>query len=74
MKDWKIEKKLFKFLEELDKVVVNCGGRIYLAKDARVNKKVFESGYPEVNKFRILREKHSLEKKFNSLQSRRLEI
>jgi decaprenylphospho-beta-D-ribofuranose 2-oxidase len=72
--DFKIEKKLFKFLEELDKVVVNCGGRIYLAKDARVNKKVFESGYPEVNKFRSLRQKYNLEKKFNSLQSRRLEI
>ncbi len=72
--DFKIEKKLFKFLETLDKIILNNGGRIYLAKDARVNKEVFECGYPKIEKFRILRRKYDLDKKFNSLQSRRLEI
>ena len=72
--DFKIEKKLFNFLDVLDKIVVKNGGRIYLAKDARVNKKVFEYGYPKIEKFRALRKKYHSDKKFNSLQSRRLEL
>lgn len=72
--DFKIEEGLFELLDELDKIVIKYDGRIYLTKDCRVNKEVFEKGYPQVNKFRELRNKFKLNKKFNSLQSRRLEI
>jgi FAD/FMN-containing dehydrogenase len=72
--DFKIDKNLFKLLDLLDSIVVKNNGRIYLAKDARVDKKVFEFGYPQIDKFRKIRKKYNLEKKFNSLQSKRLEI
>ncbi len=72
--DFKIEKGLFKLLDQLDVIVANYGGRVYLAKDVRVKKEIFEQGYPNVEKFRAFRKKYQLEKKFNSLQSRRVGI
>jgi FAD/FMN-containing dehydrogenase len=72
--DFKIEKGLFKLLDQLDEIVVKYGGRIYLAKDVRVKKETFEKGYPKIEKFRAVRKKYQLEKKFNSLQSRRVGI
>lgn len=35
-----------KLFERLDEIVAQAKGRIYLAKDARMPKKLFESGYP----------------------------
>lgn len=72
--DFKIEKGLFELLDKLDEIVLRHGGRIYLAKDVRVSKEAFEKGYPQINKFRALREKYKMNDKFNSLQSRRLGI
>ena len=72
--DFKIDKDLFKLLDKLDDVVVRYDGRIYLAKDARVSKDVFEAGYSKIEDFRMFRKKTGLNKKFNSLQSLRLEI
>ena len=72
--DFKIEKRLFELLEKLDEIVLKHGGRIYLTKDVRVSKGVFEQGYPQVNKFRALRKKYKMNEKFNSLQSRRVGI
>ncbi len=72
--DFKIEPGLFALLDTLDKVVVKYGGRIYLTKDVRVSKSVFEQGYPQIDKFRALRKKYKMDKKFNSLQSRRIGI
>jgi len=72
--DFRIEKGLFELLDKLDKIVLKYKGRIYLAKDVRVSKEVFEKGYPEIDTFRELREKYKMNKKFNSLQSKRVEI
>ncbi len=72
--DFKIEKGLFKLLDQLDEIVIDHGGRIYLAKDVRVSKEVFEQGYPQIDKFRELRKKYKMDEKFNSLQSRRVGI
>lgn len=72
--DFKIEKGLFELLDELDKIVLKYKGRIYLSKDVRVSKETFEKGYPSIDIFRSLREKYKLTKKFNSLQSKRVEI
>ncbi len=69
--DFKIEKGLFELLDKLDKIVLKHSGRIYLAKDVRISKAVFEQGYPQINKFRKLRGKYKMNEKFNSLQSRR---
>lgn len=37
--------------ERLDNIVRQAGGRIYLAKDARMPRDLFESGYPSLNEF-----------------------
>lgn len=72
--DFKIEKGLFKLLDSLDTIVDKYGGRIYLAKDVRVSKEVFENGYPHIEKFRKLRKQYKMDLKFQSLQSERLHL
>jgi FAD/FMN-containing dehydrogenase len=72
--DLKIEKKLFPFLDELDRMVMDFGGRLYLTKDVRMSKEVFRKGYPSWEAFAELRETMGMKTKFNSLQSRRLEV
>ena len=39
--DFKISKNLFKFLNELDEIVLQYNGRVYLTKDARLSSKNF---------------------------------
>lgn len=72
--DFKIEPKLFGLLDELDRIVLDHGGRIYLAKDVRMDRTTFEAGYPELAKFRAIREKYGLKGKLESRQSLRLGI
>jgi len=72
--DFKIEDGLFELLDELDKIVLKYNGRIYLTKDVRVSKETFEKGYPKIEKFRELRRKYNMDKKLNSLQSKRVGI
>ncbi len=72
--DFKIERGVFELLDKLDDIVLNHGGRIYLSKDARVKKEVFEQGYPKIDEFRALRKKYKMNEKFNSLQSQRVGI
>jgi FAD/FMN-containing dehydrogenase len=72
--DFKINRGLFPLLEELDRIVVHHGGRLYLTKDVRMSPEVFRRGYPRWEKFLALREKLGLKNKFNSLQSKRLAV
>ena len=72
--DFKIEKGLFELLDRLDKIVLKYNGRIYLTKDVRVSKETFEKGYPQIDKFREFRKENNMDKKFNSLQSKRVGI
>jgi FAD/FMN-containing dehydrogenase len=72
--DFKIEEGLFELLDELDEVVNEYGGRIYLTKDVRVSEEVFEKGYSKIDKFRAFRKENNLDEKFNSLQSKRVGI
>jgi FAD/FMN-containing dehydrogenase len=43
------------FLDEIDRLVVAAGGRLYLAKDARQSRATFESGYPALARFNSIR-------------------
>jgi FAD/FMN-containing dehydrogenase len=43
--------KTQKLFERLDAIVRDAGGRIYLAKDARMPRELFEAGYPRLNEF-----------------------
>ena len=72
--DFKIEDGLFELLNKLDEVVQKYDGRIYLTKDVRVSKEFFESSYEDIQKFRDLRKKFGMDKKLNSLQSKRLSL
>jgi FAD/FMN-containing dehydrogenase len=72
--DFKLEKGLFKLLDKLDCIVVKYGGRIYLAKDARVTKHIFEQGYPQIDTFRQIRQDKGMDRVFQSLQSKRVGI
>lgn len=72
--DFKIEEGLFELLNILDEIVVKYGGKIYLTKDVRVSKETFEKGYPQIEKFREFRRKNDMDRKFNSLQSKRVGI
>jgi decaprenylphospho-beta-D-ribofuranose 2-oxidase len=53
--DFAVTPSLLNFLEELDTVVVNAGGRLYLAKDARQSRATFAAGYPDADHFRAIR-------------------
>ncbi|MFN2454452.1 MAG: FAD-binding protein [Pyrinomonadaceae bacterium] len=43
--------KLFEFLERLDEIVLEHGGRVYLAKDARVRPETFRRMYPRFDEW-----------------------
>lgn len=43
--------KTLKLFERLDAIVSEAGGRIYLAKDARMPRSLFEAGYPKFTEF-----------------------
>jgi FAD/FMN-containing dehydrogenase len=53
--DFALQPGLLAFLDDLDKIVVRAGGRLYLAKDARQSRATFEAGYPALDRFRSLR-------------------
>jgi FAD/FMN-containing dehydrogenase len=70
--DFPIKKGLFDFLDELDKIVEAHGGRIYLSKDARMQKDIFQTTYPHNKKFVQTIEKFNPNKKFSSHLSKRI--
>jgi FAD/FMN-containing dehydrogenase len=61
-------------LDELDAIVANHGGRIYLAKDARTSAAAVAAGYERLDAFREVRRRWGLDGKYSSLQSRRLDL
>lgn len=70
--DFKLEKNLFTLLNELDQIVLDYEGRLYLSKDARMSEAMFKQTYPNWQRFQALRQQTGADKVFNSLQSRRL--
>ena len=45
---------LAELLDRLDRLVVDAGGRIYLAKDSRLDGALVDSMYPDLDDFRSL--------------------
>ena len=60
---------VFALLNALDAIVAEHGGRIYLAKDARMNAAMMRAGYPRLEAFL---QQRGTAPKFTSLQSQRL--
>jgi decaprenylphospho-beta-D-ribofuranose 2-oxidase len=70
--DFPVRDGLFPFLDELDKIVLANGGRIYLSKDARMKPEVFWQSYPNANQFAALIKQFNPDQKLTSLQAQRL--
>lgn len=70
--DFKMQSGLLPLLEELDRMVLDHGGRLYLAKDARMSAATFRQSYPRWEEFQALRERYGARGKFVSLQAQRL--
>ena len=55
-------------------MVADYGGRVYLAKDARMDKRMFRKSYPGWEQFAEIRARYGTDRMFHSLQSQRLGI
>ncbi len=72
--DFKLQAGLYDLLDKLDNIVIKNNGRIYLAKDNRMDKDKFEKMYSKVNEFKKIRKELGANKKYISLQSIRLSL
>jgi FAD/FMN-containing dehydrogenase len=70
--DFKVRPETFELLDRLDSMVLDHGGRIYLAKDARMSRATFRRGYPRWEEFEAVRARWHAQGRFASAQSRRL--
>ena len=61
-------------LDELDKIVIEHGGRVYLAKDVRLSRESFDAMYPRADEFRCVKAALDPEGRFDSALARRLEL
>ena len=66
--------ELFPFLDRLDGIVLKHGGRVYLAKDARLRPETFRAMYPRLDEWSAVKSQVDPENKFDSDLARRLEI
>jgi len=53
--DFPVKGDILNFLDEIDRLVVAAGGRLYLAKDARQSRATFAAGYPALQRFNAIR-------------------
>ena len=65
---------LVPFLHELDRMTLDHGGRIYLAKDAVLRAEDFAAMYPKLESFRALQRKLDPKRLLSSSMARRLGI
>ncbi|HUZ34320.1 MAG TPA: D-arabinono-1,4-lactone oxidase, partial [Xanthobacteraceae bacterium] len=72
--DFRADPPNLALLGELDAIVTAHGGRVYLAKDARIAADDFRRGYAMLGEFAAVRAKVDPERKFSSLQSQRLDL
>ncbi len=70
--DIPLSRELPQLLDRLDEIVLHCGGRVYLAKDARLKRGVFETMYPRFADWMRVRDRVDPNKRFSSDLSRRL--
>ena len=71
--DFAIRPALFPLLDELDAMVAEYGGRLYLAKDARMSRGMFMKTYPAAASYRrALAMLHEGGTRLASLQSDRI--
>ncbi|AMC66378.1 oxidoreductase%2C FAD-binding [Mycobacterium tuberculosis] len=72
--DFPIKDGLGKFVSELDRRVLEFGGRLYTAKDSRTTAETFHAMYPRVDEWISVRRKVDPLRVFASDMARRLEL
>jgi FAD/FMN-containing dehydrogenase len=70
--DFSVDRKTLALLDELDAIVADHGGRLYLTKDARWTAARLKQGYPRLEEFLAIRRRVDPMGKFSSLLSQRL--
>jgi decaprenylphospho-beta-D-ribofuranose 2-oxidase len=65
---------LSELLDRLDRLVVDVGGRVYLAKDSRLDAALLPAMYPDLDRFRSLRTRVDPNGVLQSDLARRLEL
>ncbi len=65
---------LGELLDDLDRVVLDAGGRLYLAKDSRATARTVHAMYPGAEEFRAVRDRVDPHRHFCSDQARRLHL
>ena len=70
--DFKFSETAINTVKRLEDMVVDMGGRLYLTKDAVMQKSTFKATYPNWEKFEAIREQYGAVGKFSSAQSKRL--
>jgi len=72
--DFPLHVGLFTMLSRLDAIVLDHGGRLYLTKDARMSANMFTRSYTNAERFYRIKVAFDKERKFQSIQSKRLGI
>jgi FAD/FMN-containing dehydrogenase len=70
--DFPITPQLFPLLDELDALVIQYGGRVYLTKDVRLGAEALAQMYPQLPAFREVLQQVNPEGRIRSLQAERL--
>ncbi len=63
---------LFALLDQLDEIVLQYHGRVYLAKDARMQAQTFKAMYPHYSSWQKIKAKHDPDNRFHSSLAERL--
>jgi FAD/FMN-containing dehydrogenase len=64
--------RLMELLERLDELVAGAGGRVYLAKDARLGRDAFRRMYPDWQRWKAVRDRYDPDGTMQSELGRRL--
>jgi decaprenylphospho-beta-D-ribofuranose 2-oxidase len=72
--DIAVDRHLPAFLQELDALIIDRGGRVYLAKDATLSPENFARSYPRLDEFRAVKQQVDPRGLVSSSLARRLKI
>lgn len=72
--DFPVREASLALMSRLDEIVLDHGGRFYLAKDARMSPETLRKSDPRTEDFLAMRRQNGSKDHFNSVQSRRLAI
>ncbi|MBF0289939.1 MAG: FAD-binding oxidoreductase [SAR324 cluster bacterium] len=72
--DFPFKPEVIQLFNKLDYLVLHYGGKLYLTKDACMSSYMFKNSYQDNQKFSSLKWRFDISGKFQSIQSKRLEI